>query len=112
MIARGLVVRSARRTCVARFFALCLLAFAVSPITAPFTTCELTDFTQSQPADTGHHPGRQMAEVHLKAAPQLITIAFDLAPGPLLDVNEHDYSIAHLGATPCTPESSHVVLRL
>jgi hypothetical protein len=53
-----------------------------------------------------------MAEVHLKAAPQLITIAFDLAPGPLLDVNEHDYSIAYLGATPFTPESSHVVLRL
>ena len=39
-----------------------------SPVTAPFTTCDLADFAQSHPADTGgHHPGRQMAVPHMRA---------------------------------------------
>jgi len=63
-----------------RILTLCLLAFAVSPVTAPFTTCDLGDFMPSHPADDQHHPGRQMAEAHVKIAPHLVTMAFELAP--------------------------------
>ena len=106
------VLRSAHRTCVARFFALCLLVFAMSPVTAPFTTCDLTDFAQSQPTDTGHHPGRQMAEAHVKAAPHLITIAFELTPGLSLHADEQRQSIVQLGAEPHTRGHLRTVLRL
>jgi len=82
-----IVVRYAHRTRLARTFVLCLLVFAVSPVTAPFTICDLTDFTQSHPTDAAHHPGRQIAEAHLKAAPLLITIAFEPVPRPVLFVD-------------------------
>jgi len=76
----GTVVRFAHRTPLASVVALCLLMLAVSPVTAPFTTCDLSDFTQSHPTDAGHHPGRQLAEAHVKATPHLVTIAIELAP--------------------------------
>jgi hypothetical protein len=106
------VVRAAHRTCLARALSLCLVLLAVSPVTAPFTTCDLSDFTQSQPTDTGHHPGRQLAEAHVKAAPHLITIAFELTPGLPLHVDEPGPSIVPLGAAPHTRRHLHTVLRL
>jgi hypothetical protein len=106
------VVRAAHRTCVARALALCLVLLAVSPVTAPFTTCDLTDFAQSQPTDTSHHPGRQLAEAHVKAAPHLITIAFELTPGLSLHADEQGQSIVELGAAPHTRRHLRSVLRL
>jgi len=84
----------------------------MSPVTAPFTTCDLADFTQSQPTDTSHHPGRQMAEAHVKAAPHFITIAFELAPGLPLHVDEQREWIGNSGAAPDTRRHFHTVLRL
>ena len=84
----------------------------MSPVTAPFTTCDLADFTQSQPTDTSHHPGRQMAEAHVKAAPHFITIAFELAPGLPLQIDEQREWIGHPGAAPDTRRHFHTVLRL
>ena len=69
------MIRRAHRTLIGKLCAACLLVFAASPITAPFTTCDLSDFTQSHPSDTGHHPGRQMAELKLKVASPLVTAA-------------------------------------
>jgi len=74
------VVRLAHRTVLARVFACCLLAFALSPVTAPFTTCDLADFAQSHPADTSHHPGRQMAVPHVRGTTHVVTMALTLAP--------------------------------
>ena len=77
-----IVVRSAHRTRLAKFVAVCLFAFSVSPVTAPFTTCDLSDFTHPHQTDTGHHPGRQMAEAHVKTARHLVTITFELRLAP------------------------------
>ena len=66
-------MRRAHQTFLARSFAVCLLLLAASPVTAPFTTCDLADFTSSQPHDTGHHPGRDMAGVNLKMSAHFAT---------------------------------------
>ena len=106
------MIRRAHRTRLARLFTLCLLAFAVSPVTAPFTTCDLADFTQSHPADTGHHPGRQMAEARVRTAPHLVTIAFELAPGPPLHADEGRRSIVNAGVAEHVRQDLRTVLRL
>ena len=106
------MVRSAHRTRLARFFAICLLAFAASPVTAPFTTCDLSDFAQSHPTDTGHHPGRQMAEARIKTAPHLVTITFELRPGPSVHAGDEQRSIADAGAPAHVRRDLLTVLRL
>ena len=73
------MLRRAHRTLIAKLCAACLLVFAASPVTAPFTTCDLTDFAQSHPSDTGHHPGRQMATLRVRVAAHAFT-ATDAVP--------------------------------
>jgi len=93
--------------------AVCLLAFAVSPITAPFTTCDLTDFTRSQPADSaGHHPGRQLAEAHARVSRHLVTIAFELTPGLPVRVDEGARLVLHDENSTPTRRDLRTVLRL
>jgi hypothetical protein len=74
------VIRNAHRTLLARSFALCLIGLAASPVTAPFTVFDLSDFGDSQPADTTHHPGHEMAEAHVKIAPHLVVTSPDITP--------------------------------
>jgi hypothetical protein len=74
------VVRNAHRSLVARLLAVCLVALAASPVTAPFTAFELSDLDHSQPANVPHHPGHEMAEGHVKVAPHLVVTAPDLRP--------------------------------
>jgi hypothetical protein len=79
------LMRYVHRTIVARCFAVCLLALAASPVTAPFTTCELSDFTTQHPSPVPH-PGRQVAAPDLKVplhaimAPPVMT-AMVVSPG-------------------------------
>ena len=75
------MIRRAHRTVLARFIASLLVMLAASPVTAPFTTIELSDLDQSHPADTGHHPGHQMAEAQVKTAPHLVVTSPDMTPG-------------------------------
>jgi len=110
--AAGVVVRSAHRSGLARTLALCLVLLGVSPVTAPFTTCELADFTQSQPTDTSHHPGRQLAEAHPKIAPHVITIACELAPGLLLVTDDGAQAMVNRDGARHTRQDLHTVLRL
>jgi hypothetical protein len=107
-----IVVRSAHRTRLAKFFAVCLLAFAVSPVTAPFTTCDLSDFTHPHQTDTGHHPGRQMAEAHVKIAPHLVTITFELRPAPSVHAAERRHAIVDAGAPAPSRRDRLTALRL
>jgi hypothetical protein len=90
----------------------CLLAFAVSPVTAPFTTCDLSNFTQPHQTDTGHHPGRQMAEAHVKIAPHLVTITFEMRPAPSAHAGERRHEVADLGAPAPSRRDRLTVLRL
>ena len=69
------MLRRAHRTLIAKFCAACLIVFAASPVTAPFTTIDLSDFTRSHPSDTGHHPGRQMATLRVRVAAHAFTSA-------------------------------------
>ena len=73
------MIRRIHRTIFARVLAVCLLALAVSPVTAPFSVIDAGDFDQSQPLDA-HHPAHDMAEAHLKVAPQLVVTAPDTTP--------------------------------
>lgn len=52
---------------------------AASPLTAPFSVIDSADFGHSQPLDA-HHPAHDMAEAHLRVAPQLVVAALDLTP--------------------------------
>jgi hypothetical protein len=106
------VVRSAHRTRLAKFFAVCLLALSVSPITAPFTTCDLSDFTHPHQTDTGHHPGRQMAEAHVKIAPHLVTITFELRSAPSVHAGERRHEIVDASAPAPSRRDRLTVLRL
>jgi hypothetical protein len=73
------VVRSAHRTFAARVIAVCLLAFAASPVTAPFSVFEPSDFDHSRPANHSHHrPAHEMAEANVKVATHLDAMAPDV----------------------------------
>jgi len=109
---RRIVIRSAHRTRLAKFLSACLLALSVSPVTAPFTTCDLSDFTQPHQTDTGHHPGRQMAEAQVKTAPHLITITFELRPAPSVHADGRRHAIVALGAPSPSRRDRLTVLRL
>jgi len=75
------VVRNAHRSVIARVLAVCLVALAASPVTAPFTAFELSDLDHSQPASVPHHrPGHEMAEAHAKVAPHLVVTTPELKP--------------------------------
>jgi len=105
------VVRFAHQTVSARAVARLLLLLAVSPVTAPFTTCDLFDFMHPLSADAGHHPGRQMAEATLKA-PRSSIVVREVAPA----FAEPD-SARRIGAMhtrPASPERGdlHAILRL
>jgi hypothetical protein len=107
------VVRRAHRTVLARVFAFCLVAFTASPITAPFTTCDLTDFAQSHPADSGgHHPGRQMAVPHMRAAGHIVTMVLTPAPGLPVHMSDRRHALAPTTSFAYTRRDLTTVLRL
>jgi hypothetical protein len=109
----SIVVRLAHRTLPARILAVCLLAFALSPVTAPFTTCDLADFMQSHPADhAGHHPGRQMAEARVRTAPHLVTMAFEIAPSFAAYLGDEGAAPTHTVATEHLRHDLRSILRL
>jgi hypothetical protein len=86
------VVRRAHRTVVARILAVCLLALAASPMTAPFSVLDAFDnLSQSHPVDA-HHPAHDMAEGRVRVAPHLVVTAPDLTPA--LVVVRHDRQLA------------------
>ena len=60
------------RSFVARVFAVSLLLLVVSPVTAPFTTCTLSDHLNPHSTPTSH-PGSQLAVPHAKAARLVVT---------------------------------------
>src|ERR1700752_3815639 len=70
------VTRSAHRTVVARLIAVCLVMLVISPVTAPFTTFELSDFVKTDlPSGAVPLPGTQLAETQVKVTSHLVTIA-------------------------------------
>jgi hypothetical protein len=70
------VIRTAHRSIAARLFALCLLALAVSPLTAPFSAVASCDYGRSQPAEAHHHhPAHDMAEAHHVTSLVMITVS-------------------------------------
>jgi hypothetical protein len=70
------VTRSAHRTFVARLIAVGLVMLVISPVTAPFTTFELSDFVKTDPPSGAVPlPGTQLAETQVKVTPHLVTIA-------------------------------------
>jgi hypothetical protein len=85
-----IVIRNAHRSMVARIFAWCLLALAISPVTPPFTAFELSDLYHSLPADTSHHTGREMAEPHAKVASHLVVAAPEMTPAEIVAFNDAD----------------------
>jgi hypothetical protein len=107
-------MRHLHRTVVARLLAGCLLLLAASPVTAPFTTCELSDFIRHHhPAD---HPtpatGRQAAEPTVKIAGPVQAEA--ILPIPVISPLVTDsHSVAPpLVAVVQTRERLQTVLRL
>lgn len=96
-------MRQVHRTLVARIFASVLLLLAASPITAPFTTIELSDFTHQQhhPA-SAHYPGHEAAVPRAKivvqslAAPEALVIV--RAPASVEDRRTSHLVTAHLQA--------------
>ena len=72
-------MRQLPRVLVVRCFAVWLLCLAASPITAPFTTCDLSDFMQHHSSDAPR-PGRQIA-MPGKVPPAVDTLT--LAAGPI-----------------------------
>jgi hypothetical protein len=71
--ARRHPVRYLPRTSVARVFAACIVCLAASPVTAPFTTCDVSVFTHGRPADAPA-PGHQVALPGFKAGPTENTV--------------------------------------
>jgi hypothetical protein len=81
------MLRRVHRTLIAKFCAACLLAFALSPVSAPFTTCDVPDVAPQVASgsghapdgrrhpDTGRHPGRQMATLRVRVAAHVVTAA-------------------------------------
>jgi hypothetical protein len=106
------MLRGAHRSLTARFFAACLLVLAVSPVTAPFTTCDLSDFTHSHPSDSPHHPGRQMAELHLKAVSHIVTAADALPHLQPLETRDDGRMAGCAVVSTCVRENLQTVLRL
>ena len=104
-------MRRMHRTLVARCFAALLLCLAASPVTAPFTTCDLADFFQHHPS-SAPHAGHQIALPGAKGAstPNSTTL-FDIpaASHPLL---ETPYQPIRSGMTQRDTFALRTVLRI
>jgi hypothetical protein len=72
------VVRVAHVTRLARLLAVCLIVFTVSPVTAPFTTCDLTDFIQSHTPDS--IAARSTNQTETATVTHLVTFAVEATP--------------------------------
>ena len=67
-------MRRAHRTFLARLLAAFLVVLAASPLTAPFTTCDLSDFTHDRPVDVPH-PGHDLGVPGVKITPSVTAAA-------------------------------------
>ena len=72
-------MRELRLTFVARSFAALLLCLTASPVTAPFTACDLSEFTRPHRSGIPYHPGQQVAVPRLKASSH-VTVGAVIAP--------------------------------
>lgn len=90
-------MRELHFTFVARSFAALLLCLTASPVTAPFTACDLADFTQQHRSGTPyHHPGQQVAVPRLKPASHG-TVGAVVAP-----VKIAPFEIGSISQPPCS----------
>lgn len=65
-------MRRVYRSLIDWFFAISLLLLAVSPVTAPFTTCALSDYLTPH-SNSPSHPGNQLAVPHARVAGLVVT---------------------------------------
>jgi hypothetical protein len=106
------VIRTLHRTLLARSCAAFLIVLAASPVTAPFTVFELSDFGRSQPVDTPNHPGHEIAEAQVKIAPHLVVTSPDIAPVFLAVRHEAAVRAIHRLDVPIEGRTHIAVLRV